>query len=223
MLSRAITISYDTSVFPFADLLETRIFKTSPLSELHKSYRRFKRKRFGSDDLGYRDNLDLRKLMQDQSDDSSLIKLYRCFVAKVIAPNFGGRISYSSRPKMRVHLAQTPSVSKWHRDVDVTGRYDQINAFLPFTTCRDEAALWCESDYGLGDYSPIPLEYGQIFLFDGGCLSHGTVANSTNLTRVSLDFRFAPEGNIVTPWSEILGGRANQDKMRLSSNTITSQ
>ena len=109
---------------------------------------------------------------------------------------------------MRVHLAGTPDVSKWHRDVDVTGRTDQINAFLPFTRCFDGSALWCESDYGRGDYAPLQMEYGRLYLFDGGYLAHGTMPNATDCTRISLDFRFAlADGTSAGLWSEILAAR----------------
>lgn len=191
-------IEYDTGTFPFARVLEHTVFKVRPLDQLHRGRR----------DAKYTDNLALRRLMQELPDSSPFMKLYHYFVRSVVAPRFGGRVSYSNHPKMRVHLAGTPGVSSWHRDVDVTRRSDQINAFLPFTRCFDGCALWCESEYGKADYAPLPMEYGSLYLFDGGYLSHGTMLNDTGVTRVSLDFRFAIADGFASPlWHEILQAR----------------
>jgi ectoine hydroxylase-related dioxygenase (phytanoyl-CoA dioxygenase family) len=91
-----------------------------------------------------------------------------------------------------VHLAGSPSASAWHTDQQVTGRDDQINVWLPFADTCPANTLWVETEYGRGDYRPICVRYGQMLLFDGGRLSHGTVRNDSPLTRVSMDFRFAP-------------------------------
>jgi ectoine hydroxylase-related dioxygenase (phytanoyl-CoA dioxygenase family) len=39
---------------------------------------------------------------------------------------------------------------------------------------------------------PVALRYGEALLFDGGKLLHGSVPNESDITRVSMDFRFAP-------------------------------
>ena len=208
MLANAQTLRYDLAGFPFISVLERLVFKVRPLAALHDHWRRVKAERQGTASLDYSDNLALRRLMQNLADDSPFFRLYHRFAREIVAPVFGGRISYSNRPKMRVHLAGTPSVSAWHRDVDVTHRSDQINVFLPFTPCFGTNTLWCESDYGAKDYRPVDLEPGEAFLFDGGCLEHGTVSNETDVTRCSLDFRFAPmSAGVAPPWSRILSGR----------------
>ena len=92
-----------------------------------------------------------------------------------------------------MHLAGSPSASSWHTDHQVTGRADQINVWLPFVTTCAANTLWVESGYGRGDYTPIPVQYGQMLLFDGGLLSHGTIENTSGKTRVSMDLRFAPK------------------------------
>lgn len=206
MLANAQILRYDPARYPFTAVLERTVYKTRPLELLHTACARRK----GSRVLTYEDNLALRALMQKLPDDSPFMRLYHRFIREVVAPPFRQAISYSSRPKMRIHLAGTGSVSLWHRDVDVTGRPDQINVFLPFTRCFDTNALWCESEIGRKDYRPLPLEVGEALLFDGGCLEHGTVPNETGITRCSLDFRFAVKGagrRVPAPWSEILAGR----------------
>ncbi len=214
MLKYACYLEYDVKTYPFARILESEVFKIRPLEQLHLFWRAHKKRQGGNDEPTYKDNLTLRGLMQKQPDHSLFYKLYHAFILKEIAPLYGGKISYSHHPQMRVHMAGTPSVSKWHRDVDITGRDDQINVFLPFTHCSGSNALWCESDYRLGDYHPLAMSYGQAFLFDGGYLMHGSVENTSGLTRVSLDFRFAPTSqpqDIASPWSDILAGRPKEN------------
>jgi ectoine hydroxylase-related dioxygenase (phytanoyl-CoA dioxygenase family) len=74
--------------------------------------------------------------------------------------------------------------------VPVTKRIDQINFWLPVTSVAGGSALHLESDYGLADYAPVPVRYGQALIFDGGYLGHGSVDNTSEVTRVSFDMRF---------------------------------
>lgn len=191
MLKNAVYIKYDLDEYPFTEILEKSVFKIPTLSKLHIYFRNYKIRKYGVHKLVYNDNLVLRSVMQNLGHETAFMRLYHRFIRNVIATQYGGKISYTNCPKMRVHLANTDSVSKWHRDVDVTNRPEQINVFLPFTDCFSTNTLWCESDYGKGDYQPISIRNGEAFLFDGGFLSHGTVFNATSTTRVSLDFRFA--------------------------------
>jgi hypothetical protein len=187
-------LPYDTRSFPFAGLLKRDVFGVRRLDLLHE-YVRQRRRALGADEaLTLQDNLTLRRLMQDLADDSPFYQLYRHFMYKVLAPAVGRPLSYSSHPKMRVHLPDTPSVSSFHSDVPVTRRIDQVNFWMPFTDVDDTAALWLESFYGRGDYAPVPLRYGEVLIFDGGYLGHGSVPNRTPTTRVSLDMRFCCKG-----------------------------
>ncbi|MCC7006661.1 MAG: hypothetical protein IT497_08460, partial [Ottowia sp.] len=176
------------------------VFKVPNLARLHFYWQQQKIQRQQSAELTRRDNLLLRKLMQDLPDDDAFYQIYNAFVKEVVGKAFQPRLSYSMHPKMRVHLAGTPSVSGFHCDVDITQRPDQINVWLPFTDTYEGNTLWVESDYGNRDYHAIPVRYGQALIFDGGFLSHGTVANATTHTRVSIDFRFAlkEKGNALS-------------------------
>lgn len=193
-MTSALLLAYDTKRYPFAAWLAAALFKVPALDELHQHWRQHKLARGASGELGYADNLRLRALMQRLPDDAPFYTLYRAFVRRVIAPAFGGRISYASHPKMRVHLAGTPTVSRWHRDVSVTKRPELITVWLPFTDAFAGNTLWIESGYGTGDHRPIDVAYGQALIFDGGYLEHGTVANDSGRSRVSADFRFSVVG-----------------------------
>ena len=188
-------LPYETRRFPFAEVLEKTVFKVPRLAKLHVYWSRKKLSKGLPRVLDYPDNLRLRAAMQKLPDDSEFYELYHGFVRDVIAPLYGNRIAYSAHPKMRVHLAGTGSVSAWHRDADITRRPDQINVWLPFTDTFAGNTLWLESDYGLRDFHPVNVSYGNALVFDGGALEHGTVENDTDSTRVSLDFRFAIKGS----------------------------
>ncbi|WP_437593330.1 streptomycin biosynthesis enzyme StrG [Sorangium sp. So ce1000] len=180
-------LNYDVALYGFAEYLARYVFRVDDLSRLHVAWARHK-----GGPLEYRDNLELRRVLQRLPPGSGFYRIYERFHRRLVAPLFGGRISYSSAPKMRVHLAGTGSVSLWHRDADITGRPEQINIWLPVTDSFGTNCLWVESDYGRGDHQPVPVRYGQALFFDGGFLSHGTVRNDTDTTRISFDMRFAP-------------------------------
>lgn len=189
-----LTLSYDIARFPFRAVLRRDVFPVPDLAHLHRYAEASYRARGRTGRLRTRDNLAARGRMQVLPDDSPFLLLYHAFIAAFLAPLVGRPLSYSNRPKMRVHFPRTDSVSSMHHDVPVTTRVDQLNFWLPFTDVSESSALWLESDYGLGDYTPVPLRYGQVLIFDGGYLDHGSVRNETEITRISLDMRFGYKG-----------------------------
>lgn len=185
-------LSYDTRRYPFAALLSRDVFKVQRLELLHLYLRQqYANANRPTTRLRPRDNLVLTGMMEHQPADAAFWKLYHGFMLQVLAPLVGRGISYTSHPKLRVHLAGTPSVSSFHHDICVTERIDQVNFWMPFTDVDGGATLWLESDYGKADFAPIAVRYGQVLIFDGGYLGHGSVRNDSERTRVSLDMRFS--------------------------------
>lgn len=180
-------LNYDAERYPFARYLRDQVFGVDDLEKLHQT----SICRPGSPP-GYPDNLRLRQMMQRLPLSSEFYTIYTRFVHELVVRYFGGRISYAARPKMRVHLAGSGSVSRWHRDANVTGRLEQINIWLPATNCFAGNTLWVEDNYGTERYQPIPVRLGQALFFDGGLLAHGSVSNDTDTSRVSFDLRFSP-------------------------------
>ncbi|MBU6953466.1 streptomycin biosynthesis enzyme StrG [Hahella sp. HN01] len=213
MLSRALTLTYNTEQYPFQKVLSHYVFKVRRLDQLHVAWRRQNNR----EDLHYQDNMALRRLMQRLPDDALFYKVYHAWIANVLAPRYGGKISYSAHPKMRVHLAGTGCVSDFHRDADVTGRLDQINCYLPFTDVFETCTVWCEERYDSNTYQPLTLKYGEALIWDGGLLKHGTYANQTDKTRVSCDFRFKAKapGRVRSPWSDVLADRQPETQAEL--------
>jgi hypothetical protein len=189
-----VIMRYDTGRYPFAAVLRRDVFGVPRLELLHEHYLAAGRQRGQRTSLSQDDNLAARELMQDLPDGSPFQRLYHHFLRTWLARLVGRPVSYSGHAKMRVHFPGTDSVSGFHADVPVTRRIDQVNLWVPFTDVEDSAALWLESGYGLADFAPVPLRYGEALIFDGGYLEHGSVPNSTGLTRVSMDLRFAFKG-----------------------------
>lgn len=187
-------LRYDTGRYPFAAVLSRDVFRVQDLKSLHVHVAAHREKHALPPGPIARDNLALRQMMQDLPDDSAFYRLYHRFMLRVLAPLVGSPLSYSSHPKMRVHLPGTGSVSGFHHDIVVTRRIDQVNFWLPVTDVEGGAALWLESTYGRGDFAPIPVRYGEVLIFDGGYLGHGSVRNDTETTRVSFDMRFSLKG-----------------------------
>ena len=125
MLKYAQVVSFATDRYPFDKVLAGSVFRVPGLDRLHVYWARHTRK-----SASYNDNLKLRRFMQNLPDESPFYTIYHKWVAEVLAPKFGYRISYSAHPKMRVHLAGTGSVSEFHRDAEVTGRPGS-NQLLP--------------------------------------------------------------------------------------------
>jgi hypothetical protein len=189
-----VLLNYDTGRYPFAKVLQRDVYKVPDLGRLHDYVAEHYRQHGLTRGLNTEDNLTLRNLMQVQPQTSDFFRLYHKFMLEVLARWVGASLSHSQTPKMRVHFPQTPSVSSFHHDIIVTKRIDQLNFWLPFNTVDDTATLWLESDYGVCDYRPIKVEYGQVLIFDGGYLGHGTVFNSSDTTRTSMDMRFSYKG-----------------------------
>ncbi|HEX8082356.1 MAG TPA: hypothetical protein VF557_19270 [Jatrophihabitans sp.] len=189
-----VRLGYDTERFPFAMLLRRDVFQVRALDRLHSDVLAAREARGQRAVLRTRDNLAARELVQRLPDSSPFFQLYHEFMRLVLAPVAGRSLSYSNRPKVRVHFPGTASVSSFHADVPVTKRVDQLNFWLPVTDVRGTAALQLESDYGAQDYAPVPLRYGQALIFDGGYLGHGSVLNSSEVTRISFDMRFGYRG-----------------------------
>ncbi len=184
-------IPYDTERFPLAPAAALAL-GVERIDDLAEAERERKRQAGRRPVLGYRDNLRLRGRLADLAPDHPLLSLYGKLVREVVAPAFGSRISYNATPTFRVHLAGTPSVSAWHRDADVTGRLDYLTAWVPFVDTFESNGLWLEQHYGAADYQPVPATYGEAVIFDGALALHGSQPNRTDVSRVSLDFRFTP-------------------------------
>lgn len=116
--------------------------------------------------------------------------LYARFVHDVIGAHFGGIKAYQKPPSFRIHYSGRGS-SSFHRDRDYGVPDGRLNAWVPLTPVWGTNSIWIESEEGKEDFLPVELNHGEILIFDGANLLHGSRWNSTDTTRVSFDLRFA--------------------------------
>ena len=76
--------------------------------------------------------------------------------------------------------------------VHVDGMYNHpegsINCWLPLTTTSARTPCTSNLPRDAEDFEPLDMRPGQIAVFDGTTCAHYTLANTTERTRVSLDF-----------------------------------
>lgn len=187
-------VSFDVARFPFAEVAAAGL-GVSDLRELPAAHRAELSQREGRDAFVREDNDALRARFEASSQAPQLAALYHQLAREVLVPHFHGRLSHTASASFRVHLPGTRSVSDWHRDADHTRRPDYLNGWVPFIDVDEVTALWIEPDYDAGRPEPVPVRYGEILVFDGAFLRHGSVANTSDRVRVSMDFRFVPRSD----------------------------
>lgn len=108
--------------------------------------------------------------------------------------NDPGGICFQRDPTFRCHIAGDPQpTGRVHCDSDYGHSSAEINFWLPISSVVSGAnTLYCESAPGVGDYTSFDYSYGDLVSFWGSQCNHYTVPNTTNVTRVSLDFRVLP-------------------------------
>ena len=124
--------------------------------------------------------------------------LYNKFIKEHVLKILGKeKILFQTLPNLRISLPNNVAVSTWHKDSDKDNLHPsgEINFFLPLTKAFDTNTLWIESNTNKNDFNPINIDYGQLFIFSGGKLTHGNKINQTGKTRVSFDFRVLPFEN----------------------------
>tara|TARA_A100001011_G_scaffold203692_1_gene212010 strand:- start:585 stop:1142 length:558 start_codon:yes stop_codon:yes gene_type:complete len=131
---------------------------------------------------------------------SSILEIYKSFIEEVLDKEIGGITDYQSPPSFRFHYSGLGS-SVFHRDRDFGVEQGRINAWVPLTNVWGDNSLWIEGKEGAEDHQPVTMRFGQILLFDGVNISHGSKINTTSLTRVSFDFRLNPGAGPLRPAS----------------------
>ena len=120
---------------------------------------------------------------------------YYSFLENEIKPILDGDFIFQSFPTVRFHLPYDQAIHYWHYDTDSDHSHPdwEINFHLCLTDiCQESQAVWVESVPGLADYSPMMMNYGEYYVFNGGKCRHGNMVNLSDETRVSFDFRIMP-------------------------------
>ncbi|CAL1151832.1 unnamed protein product [Cladocopium goreaui] len=97
---------------------------------------------------------------------------------------------YQYPPTLRVQPGRSREFKRPHRDAEYGHQIGELNCWMPLTDYNlTQTTLWVESEPDRGDYEPLDISYGQIGIFHGTLCRHHVPQNSSDFTRVSMDFR----------------------------------
>ena len=88
-------------------------------------------------------------------------------------PGCGGGILYQREPNFRCHIPDTGLllVHK-HCDADYHHQQNEINFWVPITSCFGNNTVWCESEPGKQDFRPFDIGFGELVQFWGNQCVH---------------------------------------------------
>jgi len=127
--------------------------------------------------------------------DTSFLAYYECLLRQIVLPHLATfvteRVFYCQwPPSLRVQPGPSESHGRIHCDAEYGHQPGELNFWMPLTFFPlTGTTLWAESSPGLGDFHPLPVDYGQLARFHGTACRHYVPGNSTSSTRVSMDFR----------------------------------
>lgn len=183
---------YDTDVYDFRNHFHNLWGVGENLEDLH-----FKYKSPNIFDMTNNSDTPLHDKFYDTLKEDigqGFLKKYDDFVAQYIPDIIGEEFVYQAKPTLRIHFVNNWATPEFH--VDTQEGYNhpdgEYNFIMPMTRCYDTNAVWVESQPNKKDFTPITMEYGDLFQFSGGTLNHGNKINKTATTRVSIDFRVLP-------------------------------
>ena len=104
------------------------------------------------------------------------IKIYASCIQEVIGSLFveEEKWIYQKTPSLRVNQPGGKAIYIAHCDGDKLHKHPsgEINIYLPLTKSFGNNSILIESLPGLGDYSPVKMEFGQCLMFYGNKLRH---------------------------------------------------
>jgi len=152
----------------------------------------------GLDGLGFEGEYETFKRGTDQSSgyhrkfyaswEREVEPLYRSFIAEAIAPVVPEPFIYQKVPTFRVHLPGNVAVGEFHTDAEYNHPEGEVNFWLPVTSAFRSNSIAIQMP-GIRGVDFMPVEYGEVLVFDAVRYYHGNVRNLTGRTRVSIDFR----------------------------------
>ena len=101
-------------------------------------------------------------------------------------------IVYQKIPALRVSLPGNVSVGEIHCDYDYNHPENEMNYWLPITETNEINTIWHESEPNKDDFTPLLINYGEIAEVYFNKCRHFSKVNTSDKTRLSLDFRIIP-------------------------------
>lgn len=185
-------IQYDTNRFDFKSIIEEVLLEGEKvnLDEIHKlkEYQLLERKKDQSTMWHKRYYDSFREKVEP---------LYKELIKELKEYFNYETIIYQDIPTFRVQLSGNIAVGEWHKDSTYNHGKTEVNFWLPFTDTNEYNTIWMESKIDKGDYKPYKVNYGEILVFNGANLMHGNKTNTSNKTRVSIDFRMVEEDKFI--------------------------
>jgi len=184
-------ISYDTTKYPFRELVSEILNVKVPLEDLHleEQYNLFTREE------------DQKTKWHKAYYNQFYEKFYPLYTQLVndLKKTFNyPEIIYQKIPTFRTQLAEgNIAVGEWHKDKTYNHGISEVNFWMPFVDTNNANTIWMESKEDRGDYRPYTVKYGEILVFSGANLYHGNKNNTSNETRVSVDFRLVDPSKFI--------------------------
>lgn len=118
--------------------------------------------------------------------------LYERFVRWIVATHIREPAYFQAVPTVRLHLPGNVAVGEFHTDRDYGHPAGEFTFWVPITHAYGTNSLLLEASPGSGEYLRINARPGDVIVFEGGTVRHGSVVNTTGQSRVSFDFRCLP-------------------------------
>ena len=185
-------LQFEPSTYPFREFFQT-LYSTSDLTDLHTTSSTYSMVVSGdvSDISDYESDLH-KKFYQAIKSDPTFKTLYCRLVQDIHTALFPEEsiLLYQSFPSVRFQFPLNVAVPP-HCDSDSLGKHPlgEKNFLLPVTSMHRSQRLFIESEPGLGDFSGVDLDYGDLFYFNGNKCIHFNEKNVEGSLRISLDFR----------------------------------
>jgi perosamine synthetase len=187
------TYNYVISKHPFIKFFKD-LFNTENLEELHlksKDYNEVK----DYLDLGHLNDrdTDLHKIFYNEIKTNNTFKKLYCLFIKDIYSHFFPEdeiIIYQSYPSVRFQFMESVVIPP-HKDSDHLSNHPlgEKNFIIPITAMNKTRTIIIESEPDKKDFTPITLNPGELFFFNGNTCTHYNEKNKENKLRISLDFR----------------------------------
>jgi len=123
---------------------------------------------------------------------------------------------YQRPPTLRIQPGPARAYVKAHKDADYGHQPGELNFWIPLTDRGITGVdLYCESEEDKGDFAPLESDVGFATSFHGSHCKHYVNSNSTDKTRVSLDFRVGIEPFYDPHW-QMIGTKDDHSRREVS-------
>ena len=157
-----------------------------------------------------------RTLTDHVTNDKEFHEAFDRFVCETILPDFKKRLIrcgaipsndaatfyFQRPPTLRIQPGPSTRAVAAHTDATYGHQDGELNFWMPLTDVNlTKTDLWCESQPGREDFSPLGACLGEVVSFHGSSCKHYVPPNQSDYSRVSLDFRIGVEPYFDPNWT----------------------